>query len=181
MRRVFRHVITGLVSILLDAIILRSRLQAGRGREGGRREGGGGRGGGGSGRWAQRSARPAARLLAATPADRSLARGRRQGESGETRPRPRGCPWGRKCLPAPLPCGGWGARCRTWGSRAPPGHLSPWQLLGWGLVGRDLWVLPHRSRSWSWDAAGARSLTSASPQPQIWTLSENSPGHWTQA
>lgn len=32
MRRVFRHVMTGLVSILLDAIILSSRLQAGRGR-----------------------------------------------------------------------------------------------------------------------------------------------------
>lgn len=39
MRRVFRHVITGLVSILLDAIILRSRLQAGRGRRRRRREG----------------------------------------------------------------------------------------------------------------------------------------------
>lgn len=39
MSRVFRHVITGLVSILLDAIILRSRLQAGRGRRRRRREG----------------------------------------------------------------------------------------------------------------------------------------------
>lgn len=82
MRRVFRHVITGLVSILLDAIILSSRLQAGRGREAGGRRGGGREAGGAGGELSARLAPPRGsprRLL--PPPDRSrhtaAARGRR--------------------------------------------------------------------------------------------------------
>lgn len=90
MRRVFRHVITGLVSILLDAIILSSRLQAGRGREAGGRRGGGREAGGAGGELSARLAPPRGsprRLL--PPPDRrrhtAAARGRR--DSGRP-PRP---------------------------------------------------------------------------------------------
>lgn len=63
----------------------------------------------------------------------------------------------------------------VWRARAPPAlprwHTSlaaPVQAVG--LKQEDLCMLPYKSRSWSWDAAGARSLTLASPQPWIWTL-----------